>query len=314
MHILTLEGVAQPLALAEQRTILDACLEGGVPLPYNCRSGECGECLAQLVSGQVRELPGADPAVYTPAMRDAGMVLTCLCYAESDLHLRVPLRTEQAPPIQAFDAVVTGVAWHGPSLARVTLRNCQAVHYEAGQYFEWHLPGLDAPRSYSAANAPGGVEIEFLVRMHPNGGVSRLLQRSEIAAGDVLQLKGPFGHFALDAHDERPLVLVAGGVGLAPVQCIAQELARQGSRRRVRAFFGARDQTELGCAQALQELAGRWPALQWHAALSQEPESSGWSGARGLVTELLQARLGDAFGAQAYVCGPAAMILSLIHI
>lgn len=312
MHKLTLEGLAQPLELPPQRTILDACLERGVPLPYNCRSGECGECLAQLISGQVRELPGADPAIYTPALREAGMVLTCLCYAQSDLHLRVPLRQDEAPRIQTFDAVVTEVAWCGPFMARVTVRTSQPVSFEAGQYFEWHLSGLDAPRSYSAASAPGGAQIEFLVRLHPGGGVSRRLQQAEIAAGDVLQLKGPFGHYALDPLPERPLVMVAGGAGLAPVLCIAQELAARSSRRAVKIFFGARDQAELACADALASLATRSASLQWHAALSQEPPDSGWNGPRGMITDLLQARLGDAFGAQAYVCGPPPMVSACV--
>src|SRR3546814_6639195 len=40
---------------AEGVSVLDACLEGGVALEYNCRSGECGECIATLVSGTVKE-------------------------------------------------------------------------------------------------------------------------------------------------------------------------------------------------------------------------------------------------------------------
>lgn len=307
MYSLTLDGMPEPLDLPANRTILDACLDQRVPVPYNCRSGECGECAAQLVAGRIQELPGADPAIFTPAMREAGMILTCMCFPASDLHLRVPLRSGDAPPIRTFDSVVTDVAWFGPRSVRVTLRMDEPVSYQAGQYFEWHLPGLEAPRSYSAANPPGSRTLEFLVRVHENGGVSQRLQRGELAAGDVLTLKGPFGSYALDAQDDRPLILVAGGTGLAPVKCIAEELAARGSRRPVKIFFGARDQEELGYTASLQALARQAPNIEFTAVLSHEPEGSPWTGPRGLVVDALQAMAGDAFGAQAYLCGPPPM-------
>ncbi len=307
MYCLTLEGMSDRLDLPADRTILDACLDQGAPLPYNCRSGECGECAAQLVAGRIQELPGADPAIFTPAMREAGMILTCMCYPASDLQLRVPLRSGDAPPIRTFDGVVSGVTWFGERSVRVTLRVDEDVSYQAGQYFEWHLPGLEAPRSYSVANPPGSRTLEFLVRLHENGGVSQRLQRSELAAGDVVTLKGPFGSYALDAQDDRMLILVAGGTGLAPVKCIVEDLVARGSRRPVKVFFGARDQEELGYASPLQALAQRTSNVEFIAALSHEPTDSSWSGRRGLVVDALREMSGDAFGAQAYLCGPPPM-------
>lgn len=312
MYSLTLEGAPGSLGLPANRTILDGCLDQGVPVPYNCRSGECGECAAQLVSGRIQELPGADPAIYTPAMREAGMILTCMCFPASDLHIRVPLRGGDAPPIRTFDSIVVDVAWFGDRSARVTLRVDEPVAYQAGQYFEWHLPGLAAPRSYSAANAPGTRTLEFLVRLHEHGGVSQLLQRGELAAGDVLTLKGPFGSYEADPQDDRPLILVAGGTGLAPVKCIAEDLVARGSRRPVKIFFGARDRDELGYTRTLQDLAQATSTVEFTAVLSHEPATSPWAGPRGLVIDALEAMPGDAFGAQAYLCGPPAMFNAAI--
>ncbi|MBN9425604.1 MAG: 2Fe-2S iron-sulfur cluster binding domain-containing protein [Burkholderiales bacterium] len=314
MHSLIIEGIGAPLDAADDRTVLDNCLDRGVPMPYNCRSGECGECLAQLVSGRLQELPGADPAIYTPALRDAGMFLTCMCYATSDITIRVPLRAGDAPPIRQFDAVITSVARFGTRTMRVEVRPQAPLVYHAGQYFEWHLPQLSAPRSYSAANAPGSETIEFLVRLHEGGGVSELLQRAELAAGDILTLKGPFGSYDLDVSGERPLIMVAGGTGLAPVKAIAESLAASGSRRSVSIYFGARDRDELGYARSLHELCASQPSMRFAPVLSHEPEPSPWQGARGLVTEHLAATLGDQFGAQAYLCGPPQMINQTIAI
>ena len=57
MYALTLDGSDKVVNLPAQESVLDACLAQGLELPYNCRSGECGECLAQLQSGTVRQLP-----------------------------------------------------------------------------------------------------------------------------------------------------------------------------------------------------------------------------------------------------------------
>src|SRR3546814_6684194 len=64
-------------------------------LEYNCRSGECGECIATLVSGTVKELPGADPAIFNDGHRAEGKILACMCYPQSDLVLRSEEHTSE---------------------------------------------------------------------------------------------------------------------------------------------------------------------------------------------------------------------------
>lgn len=308
MYSLKLEGFDKTVALPIERTILDACLDQGAPVPYNCRSGECGECKALLITGEVQELPGADPAIFTDEMRQSGMILTCMCFALSDLQLRVPLVAEGLPEIRQFDSVVREVTWFGDRSARVVVRPNQRIDYHAGQYFEWHVPQGFAPRSYSAANVPGGTDLEFIVRIHDEGAISGLLRRAEIAAGDVLSLRGPFGSWRLDPEDQRPLLLVAGGTGLAPVKAIAETVAASGSRRPVKIFFGARDHAELGYAASLRALADGSPSITLVEVLSHEPAGSVWTGPRGFVPAVLRDARVDAFGAQAYLCGPPQMI------
>jgi NAD(P)H-flavin reductase/ferredoxin len=308
MYSLILEGTDTPLALSSERTILDSCLDLGVPVPYNCRSGECGECLAQLVAGRVQELPGADPAVFTAEQRDAGMILTCMCFPASDVSVRVPLRASSSPRIRQIDAIVLNVTWFGERTAKVVVRTDEAVAFNPGQYFEWHLPQLAHARSYSASNKPGSNTIEFLVRMHDGGGVSDLLRNGELSLGDLLSLKGPFGFYDLSPSDDRPLILLAGGTGVAPVKSIVEYLIDNGSRRQIKVFYGARDQAELRSADAFRALADTHASLTFTPVLSHEPEASGWTDLRGLVTDAMQAALGDAFGAQAYLCGPPGMI------
>lgn len=308
MYTLTLEGSDQAVALSTQETVLDACLAQGLELPYNCRSGECGECLAQLQSGTVRQLPGSDPAVFTEAMRAQGMVLTCMCFATSNLVLKVPLRARSGPAIRQLDAVIEAVIWHGPRTAQVRLRCPEAVPFEAGQYFEWHLPDVVQARSYSASVAPGSDRLEFLVRIYPGGQVSNRLKRHALAPGDVLGLRGPFGTYRFDAEHPGLAVFVAGGTGIGPVLSLVQAALRGPAQRKLLVLYGARDALEMASASALQQWAARDARLQFVPVLSDEPTDSAWQGLRGTAVDALQAQRADFFGATAYLCGPPPMV------
>src|SRR5687768_12728424 len=87
------------VACPPTQTLLDACIDGGVSISYNCRSGECGECMASLVAGEVHEVPGADPAIFNDKHRAQGKILTCMCFPRSALTLDIPLQAG-APAIR----------------------------------------------------------------------------------------------------------------------------------------------------------------------------------------------------------------------
>lgn len=315
MYTLTLEGSTRRVTLQPQQSLLDACLVQGVALPYNCRSGECGECVARVVCGHTHELPGADPATYTDAMRRSGLVLTCMSYPRSDITLNVPMRAGELPQVREFEAVFERVTWFGERTAHVALRCAEPVPFRAGQYFEWHARGIGRARSYSAANAPGGKVIEFLVRIYLGGRISAMLKRHELAAGDVLQLRGPFGSYDFAADAPGGAIFVAGGTGLAPVLSIVESALADGAcTRPLVVFFGARDQAELLGARSLHDATRRHPSLQFVPVLSDEPADSGWTGRRGMVVDVLRETLGDQFGAQAYLCGPPPMVDAAIPI
>src|SRR5690554_2106462 len=107
----------------EGMSVLDACLEGGVPFEYNCRSGECGECVATLVSGTVKELEGADPAIFNDEDRAAGKILACMCYPQSDLVLSTRLADKAQASIGRHHVHVAQIIPHGPSIYEVRMQS-----------------------------------------------------------------------------------------------------------------------------------------------------------------------------------------------
>ena len=283
-------------------------------MPYNCRSGECGECIASLTTGEVSEIPGADPAVFTDADRAAGRILTCMCFPRSDLSIDVALRDGiAAPRIETVPATVEQIAWPCAEVAVVTLRTDAPLDYRAGQYFEWGLPGIDPDRAFSAANRPGATTIEFHIRIYPGGQVSEHV-RTNLEIGDRINLRGPYGHFKLSANDYRRAICIAGGTGMAPIQAVLDDAFHRGDGRAISFFYGARSRASLYGLETMTAWADEHAGFDFIPVLSHEPDGSDWSGERGLVANTVERLAGDLFGAEAYLCGPAPMIDAAIKV
>jgi phenol hydroxylase P5 protein len=296
------------MSCRSDQTLLDACIQIGLPVPYNCRSGECGECMAKLRSGQVHELPGADPAIFNESHRAQGNILTCLCFPTSDIVLDLPLLETESASIRptSFNAMVQRVEQLTPTIYGITVETPRPVEFHAGQCFEWVVPGVTPNRTYSAANRPGTDVIDFHVRVYPGGKIGKFV--SEMSSGGTLQLLGPFGHFGLSSNNWRPAVCVAGGTGLAPIMSALDKAFHGKDTRPIHLLYGARSQDELYCSGTLREWVTSHPSFTYTPVLSDEPANSGWNGRRGLVTDVMMEHLGDVFGLEAYVCGPPAMI------
>ena len=313
VHQIKLVPSGDELQCPGNRTLLDVFIASGVPIPYNCRSGECGECMASLIAGEVHELPGADPAIFNDTHRAQGKILTCICFPRSDLTLDIPLQTD-TPAIRPahVNAMVQRVKQLTPTIYGVTVETPWPIEFYSGQAFEWVVPNVTPNCTYSAANRSGNDVIDFHVRVYPGGKIGAFV--SELTAGQPLQLIGPFGHFRFSANNWRPALCVAGGTGLAPLMSVLDQAVASKDKRPIRLFYGARSQDELYCLSQIQEWATLLPNFEFTPVLSDEPAGSGWQGARGLVTDLLADNVGDAFGLEAYVCGPPAMIDAAVDI
>ena len=159
-------------------------------------------------------------------------------------------------------------------------------------------------RYYSPANAPrpdGLMEIH--VKARDGGPVSSALVR-RIAVGDVLRLGPPVGHIALDDGSDRDLLLVAGGMGLAPLKALIDQVARHGPARRVDLFVGARNEDHLYDRADLRRLEQENPWLTVTYAVSEDKLSAMEQGDVGDVVM----RHGPWLSREVFVAGPAAMV------
>ncbi|MEV4079842.1 FAD-binding oxidoreductase [Nonomuraea fuscirosea] len=129
-------------------------------------------------------------------------------------------------------ATVTAATWETPSVRTLELAVPDWPGHRAGQHLDVRLTAPDgyvAERSYSIASAPGE-PVAITVERLEHGEVSPYLT-DELRVGDLLELRGPVGgYFVWEAADEGPLLLVAGGSGIAPLRAIVRERRRRGSR------------------------------------------------------------------------------------
>ena len=184
--------------------------------------------------------------------------------------------------------------------------------HRAGQHVDVRLTaedGYQAQRSYSISSAPENGRIELVVERLAEGEVSPYLT-DELRDGDGLELRGPIGGwFAWDAEEGGPLLLIAGGSGIAPLMAMIRHRKAVGSDAPVRLLYSSRSYPEIIFRQELETLAADDETLEvFHTLTRSRPE--GWPGYdRRIDEEMLQevAYLPEE-QPLAFVCGPTPLV------
>jgi len=172
----------------------------------------------------------------------------------------------------------------------------------AGQFVMVEVPGYgEVPISISSSPSQKG-HIELCIRKA--GTVTSLLHQAR--PGAKVGLRGPFGtHFPLDRMKGSAVLLIAGGLGLAPLRApIAYVVENLGAFRDVDILYGARNPSQLLFTYQYE----MWRRI-YDVDLSiivDEPDES-WTGRVGRITELLDDLDIDPSDTYAIVCGPPVM-------
>lgn len=202
-------------------TLLEAALRAGVSLNYGCSNGNCGECRARLISGEVKKVHAHD-YVLSQAEKEAGVILMCSCAAVNDLVIEATVAGTQDIREQQLTTRIKSVEVFNPQVAAVHLLapRSQRLHFLAGQSVRLSAQG--ASGEYAIASCPceeRHIEIHMLRR--PDDAFSELLFGG-LKAQDSVEMEGPFGEFVLEDASTRPLIFIAFGVGFAPVKSLVQ--------------------------------------------------------------------------------------------
>jgi ferredoxin-NADP reductase len=127
--------------------------------------------------------------------------------------------------------------------------------HRAGQHVDVRLTAADgysAQRSYSIASAPDGDHLELTVQRLPDGEVSPYLAQV-LAAGDLLELRGPIGGWFAWEPAPAPVLLVAGGSGVVPLMAMIRTRAATGTQAPFRLVYSVRGPDDALYAAELAE-------------------------------------------------------------
>jgi CDP-4-dehydro-6-deoxyglucose reductase, E3 len=202
-------------------TLLEAALRAGVSLNYGCNNGNCGECRARLVSGEIKKVHAHD-YVLSQAEKDAGVFLLCSCAAVNDVVIEAGVAGAQDIQVQLLDARVKSVEVFNPQVAAVHMLvpRSQRLRFLAGQSVRLSAHG--ATGQYAIASCPCEERhIEVQVLRKPDDAFSELLFGG-LKAQDIIEVEGPYGEFVLEDASERPVIFLAFGAGFAPIKSLIQ--------------------------------------------------------------------------------------------
>lgn len=215
---------------------------------------------------------------------------------------------ETQPPY--WDAEIVKVERRAFDIAVLRVRTADPVPYLAGQSLAVEPRELRPRewRMYTPANVPGSRDLELHVRLINGGAVSSALVLAA-KPGQTVRLGPPFGRMILDTESVKPLLLVAGGTGLAPMKALIEQVAADGGRI-THLYFGVRTAREVYDRAALADY-GR--AFDWLTIVTAVSDDARWTGRSGLIGEVAVSD-GEWTDHDVYVCGSPPMVEATVKL
>ncbi|MGY1638132.1 benzoate 1,2-dioxygenase electron transfer component BenC [Geodermatophilus sp. SYSU D00742] len=299
------DGVTRFITCAPDQTIADASYRSRINIPLDCRDGACGTCKAFCESGEYDGGTYIEDALSDDEAR-AGYVLPCSMRPRSDLVLQIASTSAVAKTQAAtHTGTLTALERLSPTTVSLTIETPgrDELAFLPGQYVNLTVPGTSVSRSYSFSNGPHEKALTFLVKLTPGGLMSGYLT-DRAAVGDPLTFTGPHGSFFLREADD-PVLLVAGGTGLAPILSILRTLRDGGSDRPAHLVYGASTDDDVVELATLAQLAEQVPGFTWDYCVA-DPATTAPN--QGYVMSLFRPE--HLYGGEVgvYLCGPPPMV------
>lgn len=293
---------------AEDETILESALKSGISLPYGCRGGRCGACKGKVLKGEIRY--DKTPKGLTEEMRKHGYALFCQAHACSDLEIAVDeVEKLSQIKIMTMPTKVARLEQLSHDVMRVFLKLPEHIRLQffAGQYLDI-LQETGERRSFSIANAPHDDEyIELHIR-HIDGGEYTQYIFDRMKIGEILRIEAPLGNFTLNESSPRPMILMGGGTGFAPLKGMLEHAFQIGLEKPMHLFWGVRSLRDLYMPDLPVEWARRHPLFRFTPVLSEPQPEDHWQGETGYVHETVIKQCANLSQHDIYMSGPPIMV------
>ncbi|MCA0921267.1 NADH:ubiquinone reductase (Na(+)-transporting) subunit F [Pseudooceanicola nanhaiensis] len=350
---ITLNGT-QEIEAKTGETLL-SCLQGaGFAIPAGCGGkGTCGLCRVTATGAGAGQALAAERGLLSAKDRKAGMRLACQVTVKGPVSVEVAPDLLSAETMQATVRSNRMLAPLIRELV-LDLPEGQQMDFHAGYFMQLTAPAyrlafrdIEVPdrfaetwedagwralssrsaapvtRAYSIASRPEDVgRAVFNIRLAvPPAGAEDTIPPGVVSShlfslkpGDPLAISGPFGEFRVQ-DTEAEMILIGGGVGMAPLRAMIHEQVGRGTQRKMRYFYGARSAIDLFYTEEFDAIAAEHPNFRWTPALSDPAPGDRWTGATGFIHERVADALRDHPAPNAceyYLCGPPMMISAVI--
>ena len=306
---ITVQPSGRQFAAESDETLLEAALRQGLTLPYGCKDGACGACKGKVLSGQV-DHGKSQPHALKDEEKAAGMTLYCCARAESDLVIeckQLALATDI--PVKTMPARIEKLDKLAPDIIEMHLRlpANEYLQFLAGQYIDILLKD-GKKRSFSLANAPEDEGLLQLHIRHVPGGLFTGQVFSTMKVRDIVRFNGPHGSFYLREESTKPMILLAGGTGFAPIKAIVEHAIARQIQRPMYIYWGARAKVDLYQNSLPEQWAAEHAHIHYVPVLAEPAAEDDWKGRTGFVHQAVLADFPDLTGYQVYACGSPGMI------
>ncbi|NQT58263.1 MAG: 2Fe-2S iron-sulfur cluster binding domain-containing protein [Bacteroidetes bacterium] len=294
-------------------TVTASLAKNKIFLPSACGGkGTCGLCQVRVVEGLTDPL-SIEEAVLPYKDIVMGNRLGCQTKIRGDMKIEIP---EEYLSVQEYRGSISKIETltHDINRFDINLIEPKELEFKSGQYVVVEpVPG--ETRAYSIASIRKNKDkISLEVKKIPNGICSTYIHG--LKEKDELIFFGPYGEFYLRQTSHK-VICVAGGVGLAPMKSIINEVATEHPERQVELYYGARTIDDMYDYEKYISLSGEFDNFKFYPALSDVEEvlhhPSGFIFDTGFINNEIAKRLTDGDDCEAYLCGPPVMINACIQ-
>lgn len=319
--LLWLEGVAAPLTVPPDETVLAALERAGYRMRKSCRNGVCEICevtlrhgtLSQRYPQRIIDNNNSDKC------NEGVTALACTAYPLTDVWVKIEgLQAPGEQTVKKLVCAIQGIEQLNHDVYRVRLQlpatGTLAADYLAGQYLDLLLPdGRQA--SFSIGSAPEqGRMLELHIRHLPDSDMSNaVVEHLKTQASVTVELpKGDCYLQATRLHPDTRIVLAAASTGFAQVKSVVEHLLANQVSNPLHVYWGARVEADIYLERLPQQWESEHANVTFIPVVSEPENSPGWSGRTGLLPDAILEDFDDFDGVEIFASGSPGMVYALL--